>query len=226
LQKWLSFHFQKHTTVADHVFGFVAGRSHIQAAQAHAGAAWLYSVDIRDFFPSTPRHIVFHGLQNYGYNDRSADMLASLCCYQGFLAQGAPTSPVLSNQVFQEIDRALLDLSLRLNIKLTRYADDIVFSGNGEKPESLEQDVGQIFANSPWELAENKEEFAKLPRRLKVHGLLVNGKAVRLTKGYRKKIRAYRHLMANGLVLEEDRPRISGHLEYDNQVQRYLAQRI
>jgi hypothetical protein len=113
-----------------------------------------------------------------------------------------------------------------LNIKLTRYADDIVFSGNGEKPESLEQDVRHIFANTPWDLADDKEEFAKLPKRLKVHGLLVSGDFVKLTKGYRKKIRAYRHLMANGLVHEDDRPRISGHLEYHNQVQRYLAQRV
>ncbi|WP_152984260.1 reverse transcriptase family protein, partial [Stenotrophomonas nitritireducens] len=191
LQKWLSIQLQRNYVPPNHVFGFIPGRSHIQAAQKHLCARWTYSVDIENFFPTTSRDVVCEVFLQLGYSPESSQMLAGFCCYKGFLAQGAPTSPVVSNLAFRNIDERLVQLAERFGVRLSRYADDIVFSGIHDFPDELRIDVDRIFGDSPWRLSPDKTEFDQLPRRLKVHGLLVHGERVRLTKGYRNKLRAY-----------------------------------
>jgi len=214
IQKWLSVHLSHGFKPADHVYGFVSARSHIQAATLHVDAQWVFSVDIQDFFPTTPIQLVSDSLEAIGFGRDGAMLVARLSCLAGFLAQGAPTSPVLSNICFRVIDEALIAIAARYNIRLTRYADDIVFSGTEEYPAQLETDVRALFSVGPWTLAEHKVRVNKLPERLKVHGLLVHGPKIRLTKGYRNKLRAYRHLMAHEKVAEADIAKIKGHLNY------------
>lgn len=70
-----------------------------------------------------------------------------------------------------------------------------------------------------WVIADEKEHLAELPNRLKVHGLLVHGPKPRMTKGYRNRIRAYRHLIENGKIKSEDIDKVKGHLAYAAQVE-------
>lgn len=50
--------------------------------------------------------------------------------FNGALPQGAPTSPALSNLICRNLDRRLYRLSKKLNVKYSRYADDLAFSGD------------------------------------------------------------------------------------------------
>lgn len=218
LQKWLSVQIQKRYRAPPHVFGFVQGRSHIDAANCHRQSRWVYSVDIRDFFPATPLSAVSQALGAIGYGVATAEMLARMLCFRGHLAQGAPSSPVLSNLAFSSIDAQLHDVATRFGLRLSRYADDVVFSGQGDFPNELADVVASLLDNSPWAWAPEKTEFLQLPDRLKVHGLLVHGEAARLTKGYRNKIRAYTHLLKTGRVREDDSGRLKGHVNYGSQV--------
>lgn len=70
------------------------------------------------------------------------------------------------------------------------------------------------ISNDGWTVAADKIYSSALPARLKVHGLLVHGASVRLTKGYRNRIRAYRHLLKQGKISEEDMKSILGHISY------------
>jgi hypothetical protein len=221
IQKWLSFHFARVYQAPPHVFGFVSGRSHLQAANIHCGANWVHSVDIRDFFPSITLDILKKTLTDLGYNEKSADLIGALCCLNGRLAQGAPTSPPLSNLVFQSMDSRLLEIAARYNARLSRYADDIVFSGTQKFPEELPAALAEVFLGQPWQVAPEKTETAILPGRLKVHGLLVHGDKIRLTKGYRNRIRAYEYLQATGRIVDADVKRVNGHLMYAKQVSNF-----
>jgi RNA-directed DNA polymerase len=218
VQKWISVQLQNCFQPPNHVFGFVHGRSHIQAARQHRASRWVYSVDISNFFPSTPINAVYDGLKGIGYGENSSRLIALLCCFRGYLAQGSPASPVISNIVFSSLDERLTELARQYDVRLTRYADDIVFSGKDDFPESLQVDVEKLFAETPWSLAEEKTELSELPARLKVHGLLVHGDTVRLTKGYRNKLRAYKHLLASKKIRESDLARICGHVRYGKYV--------
>jgi hypothetical protein len=102
---------------------------------------------------------------------------------------------------------------LRLNLALgSRYADDLVFSGGDEPPPDLRARVHKIVTGAGWVLAEQKTHLARLPSRLKVHGLLVHGTRPRLTKGHRSRIRAFRHLHWTEKIA--DLVKVRGQLAY------------
>ena len=220
IQKWFSCYLAEELPVEDYVFGFVSGRSAVNAAQKHCNSNWVYSVDIKNFFSTTNEGVVKNALLELGYSQKACDLIVPLCCYFDYLAQGSPASPVLSNLVMKPVDEQLFALSVEHDITYTRYADDIVFSGINVFPEILNQSVKDIFKGTCWELSANKEYFADSTKgqRLKVHGLLVHEDKAKLTKGYRNKIRAYKHLMDTGNVRDKDVRRLSGHISYSNSV--------
>lgn len=222
IQTWIGYHLSRAVSFLQHVYGFIPGRSHIDAAFAHRGASWGYSVDIADFFATTPRNIVSSGLMMIGYTAASADLISRLSCLNSTLAQGSPISPVLSNLAFADRDEALVSLVGRHDARLTRYADDIVFTGVGVMPDTLPSDVQALFREGPWRLASEKERIEPLKGRVKVHGLIVNGPGVRLTKGYRNKLRTYRHVVERGGAVE-NAASLAGHLRYADHVGERLA---
>jgi len=224
IQKWISVHLQRKYSPPDHVFGFVPGRSHVLAASVHCNARWVYSIDIKDFFQSTPIEKVRGAFFNIGYGEDSAQILARLCCLNGCLSQGAPTSPVISNIAFSHLDVMLSDVAEYHGVRMTRYADDIVFSGAGAFEDGVRGSVERIFSGEPWKISSSKTKVSFLPNRLKVHGLLVNGESVRLTKGYRNKIRAFKHIIERESVKSEDLKKISGHIRYAEYVDRIGGQ--
>lgn len=218
IQKWIGHYLSIAITLDDHVYGFVYGKSAPLAAQVHCNAEWVYSIDIKNFFPSTKKNQVINSLESIGYSNNAAGVIASLCCYNNALAQGSPASPVLSNITFKKADKDLISISEKYGIRLTRYADDITFSGKGEPPLDLAKDIKKLITDFGWQVADDKEHMSQLPHRLKVHGLLVHNEKPRLTKGYRNKIRAYRHMLESKRIKEEDMNRIKGHINYANSV--------
>ena len=218
IQKWFGFHLAETLKFDSCVYGFVKGRSAVDAATIHCGSDWVYSIDISDFFPSTPLAQVSAALVELGYPQHGAELIAKLCCYNGGLAQGSPASPVLSNLVFRGADAELVDVAKKFGLNFTRYADDVVFSGKGEFPEEIKPIVRAAIESRGWKIAEAKERLSKRPNRLKVHGFLEHGEKPRLTKGYRNRIRAYKHLLAKNAIDPEDFATVMGHLSYAQSV--------
>lgn len=223
LQKWIGTQLANSYDAPDHVFGFVPGRSHLQAAQVHTGANWVFSVDIENFFPSTPIALVGLTLRAHGLGSIGSKIISELACLNGFLPQGAPSSPAISNLCFRAMDNELAAVAAKHGAALSRYADDVTFSGPGDFPEQLREAVLESFAQSPWKLSTKKTKLSVSPQRLKVHGLLVHGNSVRLTKGYRNQLRAYEHLLKAGKISPDSLPTIRGHLEYLRLVEKFVA---
>ena len=220
VQRWLAVQLERAWTPHCAVHGFVRRRSHISSAAVHLGAHWVVSVDIKGFFPSTEERIVRRALERLGYKfPRSLDILSRICCFERRLPQGAPTSPVLSNIGMHEVDCTISHFAQARGWRFTRYADDIVLSGTGSIPADALNKIEGIFANTCWALSSRKRFASEAPQRLKVHGLLVHGDKLRLTKGYRNRIRAYRHLWDSGKIPQHDQRRVGGHIQYAEQIE-------
>lgn len=139
-----------HLPPHDAAYGFVTGRSCADAAAKHAGEHVVITVDLRDFFLSTPLRRVHAVFRCLGYPHAVARALTSLCStstprhisaehfdHEGcqrhlsrHLPQGAPTSPALANLAALSLDRRLTGLASRFDARYTRYADDLTFSGD------------------------------------------------------------------------------------------------
>ncbi|HGN1201620.1 TPA: reverse transcriptase family protein [Providencia rettgeri] len=222
VQKWLGVHLSDAITFEPHVCGFVKGKSFADAAKIHQGAKWVYSVDIENFFPSITILQISNALEKLGYTKESAELLANICSLNSTLAQGSPASPVISNIVMKDIDLQLKELADKYELQVSRYADDIVFSGTEPFNEGIPKDLNTLFNSTSFTLNKNKTYFSDSEKgqRLKVHGLLVKKDKIRLTKGYRNKIRAFRHMLEKEKVSENDLQRLKGHLTFAEFIER------
>lgn len=217
IQKWFAVHLGNVIEFQPHVIGFVKGKSFADAAKLHIGARWVLSVDIVDFFPSISKEDIVETLvATQYYSIKAAELISDLCCLNGVLAQGSPASPLLSNLFMRTLDEELVGLSKKYNVIVSRYADDIVFSGKDEYDLNLLNDLEKIFEDSSLNLNTQKTYFADTIKgqRLKVHGLLVKEEKIALTKGYRNKLRAYKHMIEKGRVEEKDIKRLTGHVKF------------
>lgn len=223
IQRWIGFHLERSIAWPGHVTGFVTGRSHLTAVKAHTDAQWVYSVDIENFFPSVSRARVRYVLESLGYSSHASETISSLVCFDDALAQGSPSSPTLANLAMRDLDSKLLEITRLNGYRYTRYADDLVFSGLHESPsEEIRAQIKAEIEADGWRLASEKEYFAVRPKRLKVHGILVDSLVPRLTRGYRNKLRAYRHMLQNASLSDVDRKRLQGHVDYADSVDRYF----
>ena len=81
--------------------GYCKERSIVSNAAVHVGKTHVLNVDLEDFFPSIHFGCVQGMLVSYPYEigEKAATTIANLCCLNGYLPQGAPTSPVLSDMI-------------------------------------------------------------------------------------------------------------------------------
>jgi RNA-directed DNA polymerase len=112
------------------VHGFVAERSVKTNALVHLRRRFVVNIDFKDFFPTISQNRVEGMLSSLGIDARVAKIIARICCNNGHLPQGAPSSPVLSNMICFRLDKKLMGIAKEARCIYTRYADDITLSGH------------------------------------------------------------------------------------------------
>ena len=93
------------------------------------------------------------------------------------LAQGSPTSPALANLSAFGLDRRLAGLADKLGATYTRYADDLVLSGERDlarASRSIVRLVTEIAADEGFHVHELKTRLMTAAQRQSVTGLVVN----------------------------------------------------
>lgn len=175
--------------------GFVRTRSILSNAYVHSNCNMLLKMDIHDFFGSIPQnYIINYFNKQLGYSLNVSWILSSLCCLDGHLPQGAPTSPILSNLISLSFDRRLYRLSKRFGLKYTRYADDIAFSGD-KIPSTFAKYVEQIAKNCGYEINSTKTRLYSDGGSKIIAGVsLATGKP-RIPRDYRRKLRQELHFV-------------------------------
>ena len=170
------------------VHGYVAGRSHISNATAHAGRPFQQKFDLKDFFPSIGRDSVAAVLRELGSTTDAADTLSRLVTFDDALPMGACTSPLLSNLCLRATDVDLNSLAGDRNLTYTRYADDLTFSG--AEPFDVRKEVRTIVAANGFRLNHKKTVSAKYGQALYVTGLSTSDRSgPRLPKRFKRRLR-------------------------------------
>lgn len=186
--------------------GFLRGRSIKSNAQCHLNRKWIINIDLKDFFPSIHFGRVKGVFISWPFNfpEPIARDLANLCCCDGILPQGAPTSPIISNFVCWKLDNQLMRFAKKNKCFYTRYADDITFSTNlKEIPESvgvisdyefkLSDAFIEIIQSNGFNINVDKTRFSSSYNRQEVTGLIVNSHNVNVPRSYVMQVRAMIH---------------------------------
>ena len=189
IQWWILDNILNRIDIDENVFGFVPKRNIVQNAKFHYGARHILNIDIKDFFPSitiSQVNEVFFGL---GYNEEVSSMLSQICCLDGRVPQGAPTSPALGNLVLRNLDKDLTHLSKLVGMKYSRYADDLTFSTNSWIDAGILKKISALVKHSGFEINSSKTRFAGPQDCLEVTGVVINDK-IQPRRRWRKLVRA------------------------------------
>ncbi len=160
-------------TVSKYAKAYVKKRSLLDNAKWHKGKDKVLTIDVSNFFGSITRDSVENIFKKLGYSYSISNLLSKLCCCDDCLPQGAPTSPVLSNVYMFDFDSIISKYCSENNLRYTRYADDLTFSGNFEEG-SLVSFVRQALLKFSLILNEDKTKLMKRNQRQLVTGILVN----------------------------------------------------
>lgn len=193
-------------TSSNHAYGFTEGRSVVDNALQHKGMNYVFNTDIKDFFPSIDQARVWKRLQlpPFNFPDAIARLLAGLCSmrtdiivnpkkgyYRCVLPQGAPTSPIITNMICDNLDRRLTGLAKRFGLNYSRYADDITFSSMHnvyQEGGEFRQELKRIIEGQNFKMNEGKTRLQKRNVRQEVTGITVNEK-LNVTQKYVRDIR-------------------------------------
>lgn len=178
----------------DDTHGFVRGRSVFTALERHAGKRMVLTMDLRDFFPSITQGRVIGVFRAVGLDEKRARLLARLCCLDGRLPQGAPTSPALANIICRRLDKRLAGLARKAGADYTRYADDLIFSGSSKLVGTIPL-LRKIVEDEGFAIAEEKTLCRRSGSRQRVLGLNVNT-CVSVPRTVRRCLRAMVHRQA------------------------------
>lgn len=148
-QRWIAQNILNVLQLHQSSFGFAPGSDMLDAATLHCGCAWLLKMDVSNFFESITERQAYRVFRGCGYTALLSFELARLCtrstdrrhyfhlteseyphpeAIEGYLPQGAPTSPMLANLTVHSLDVRLKKISEELGWKYSRYADDLAFS--------------------------------------------------------------------------------------------------
>ena len=182
--------------------GYTRKRSVVDPARAHAGQAVVLKFDLQDFFTSVWASRVHALFETLGYPETVARELTALCTTatpepvlrrmheeggltwtqlqrlrDPHLPRGAPTSAAIANLCAFRLDLRLDGLALALGARYTRYADDIVLSGDSHLREvmpRIEARVGCIALGEGFSLNHRKTRCLTQGRRQTVCSIVVN----------------------------------------------------
>lgn len=186
-------------------YGFVKNKSTVDNARQHLNKKYLLNIDLENFFPSISAGRVHSLFSNYfKLNKTVASTLTNLCCHpEGFLPQGAPTSPMISNILCKTLDNDLNRLAKNsFGSSYTRYADDISFSSNRPFKDGIINEVDGvvelgstlkgIISRNGFRINSDKIRLQKNYEHQEVTGIVVNSK-LNIDRRYIRRIRAMLH---------------------------------
>ena len=190
-----------HIPAHDAAHGFRAGRSVVSFAKTHVGHDVVLRVDLKAFFPSVFGARVIGILRTAGYPEEVSRTLAALCTHRTpsdvlaaapdrdpvdlarlrtpHLPQGAPTSGALANLAAYRLDVRVAGLASKLGANYSRYADDLVLSGDRELARAAPTIVAQlatIATDEGFALNFRKTRVMTSSARQRITGIVVNEK--------------------------------------------------
>lgn len=186
--------------------GFCTDKSIVTNARQHVRCAYVFNFDLENFFPSIHFGRVFGMFTGKPYNlpKPVALFLSRICCHDGKLPIGAPSSFVVSNMICAKMDSQLKELAAKSHCTYTRYADDLTFSSRHGRPPSHVALLGadsRVVVGPAVEAIVKANGFAINPKKTRllprgycqeVTGLVVNSR-VNVKRGYVRHVRAILH---------------------------------
>ncbi|CNE47963.1 Retron-type reverse transcriptase [Yersinia bercovieri] len=189
IQRRLAYLLNEYYPVRDVAHGFIKNKSIVSNAEQHVLKNCVFNIDLENFFGQ----IHFGRIRNllfsppFNFSTSVSTVISHICCSDGFLPQGAPTSPIISNLICYKLDNELRRLAVYHKCTYTRYVDDITFSftckanripsqivvssGNTVTPGN---EINAIITRNGFSINDKKTRLQQKNERQIVTGIVVN----------------------------------------------------
>lgn len=181
--------------------GFRRGRSAASYTAPHTNRQIVLRMDLQHFFPSLVPWRLTHLLMLAGYCEDVARMMTGLCTnvtpsavwdsrtatdsdpqirrmlQQPHFPQGAPTSPAIANLIAFRLDSRLTGLANWAGASYTRYADDLLFSGDEKFRHRVDRFriyVAAVAMDEGFEVNHHKTRIMSQSVRQRATGIVLN----------------------------------------------------
>jgi RNA-directed DNA polymerase len=213
-------------------YAYAPKSNFLAAARMHCECKWMMKLDVKRFFESISEIAAYRAFRSLGYQPLVSFELARICtrvrrtkvpvsktrwfglqlaeykigAYHnsalGYLPQGAPTSPMLSNIAVATFDDRVMKIAESYSLVYTRYADDICLSTKRSDFDRSQATtlIGKIYAEmGRIGLSPNLTKTQVLPpgARKIMLGLLVDGKIPRPTREFRACLRQHIYFLTH-----------------------------
>lgn len=144
--------------------GSVSGKSIKTNALPHAQSCFVFKADISNFYPSIlAERVRVHFLKDLGCRASVSESLARLCTYDGHLALGLVTSPILADSILRPVDVRIATACAKLGLVFTRYVDDITISGQFDLRESgIPSLLDNVLKSHGFKANPDKHDFGRI----------------------------------------------------------------
>ena len=224
-QRWIAQNILRTATPHHASTAFALGDNVVSAAHIHTNARWLIKLDVKNFFESITEISVYRVFRSLGYQPLVAFELARLCtrvrigpgvcrnprwrtrsfryripsyCSSelGYVPQGAPTSPMLSNLSMVDFDEEVYAIATARGLRYSRYADDIGLSTHSstfsrKKAVEVVRMVYKTMIQHGLSPNRAKTQIRSPGCRKIVLGLLVDGPTPRLPREFKSRLRMH-----------------------------------
>ena len=199
-QKWIYDKIISKASIHTSAHGFTYNKSIITNSKVHVGQNHFLKIDLKDFFPSITINQVINIFKSLGYTHKVSFYLASICCCGDRLPQGAPTSPMISNIVAKTLDNRLMKFAKRFNLKYSRYADDIAFSGDFIPVKYIEY-ITNIINSCNFIVNENKTILQHEKHKRIVTGISISKNEIKIPREYKRNLKLEIHCIRKHGIL-------------------------
>lgn len=226
VQRWLVTSYLRDLPVHDAAIAYRANRSILDHAKKHADGRYLLKLDFENFFPSIRAedfrlHLATHLAMELPEqvalgrllfrDDREKPGLT--------LSIGAPSSPYISNSIMFGFDQELEDFCSKIDVKYSRYADDLALSTNTPNIlNEVKEFVDVLCERMPYprlKLNEAKTVFASKKHRRQLTGLVLsNDGSASIGRERKREIRAMAHRFSENMLEAEDVAKLRGLISF------------
>lgn len=186
IQKNLCINFLSNIMLPDTVHGFKKETNYIEFLIPHIdfyGSNNYLRLDIKNFFGSISKKNIRKALKYYFKpNDKLTnesirlilDLTIDIITYNDKVIQGAPSSPVISNLLFRQLDIRIEKYCRCFQATYTRYADDMLFSSNNEKilQDSFISGISRIISDGDFYI--NYSKIIRSKNKISLGGFVIS----------------------------------------------------
>lgn len=233
LQYWLIRNIFNHFPISPYSAAYQKGCSIRKNAICHQNGKYILHTDIVNFFGSiTKKSMLSFFLRNKDIinklqlSSKEIELILDLVLYKGqYLVVGSVASPMISNCVMYEFDMKLGELVEKMNMKYTRYADDIVISSDKYIDGSILDDIDLLLNEYAFERNNSKTYFMCKRKRREITGLVIDNNDNSLSIGHKKYSQLKRDIYNYLVKKQGDCNQIKGRLAHlkNINIDKYIA---